>query len=180
MQLVLKNAQTITIRPIRREDAPKRHEFFVELSLAQQGIVHTLEEIDYHVAESEAHIDYFLKYMRGLWLLAFDAHGTVIGEIDLLIKDLSRVRHGAKLTMGILPTFQRQGLGGALLEYAIEWAKKHKLLRLELTVFAHNKAAIALYTKYGFVIEGVRKNFLRLDDGSFEDDLLMALLLKGE
>lgn len=176
--MLLKNAQSVTIRPIKREDASKRHEFFVALSLAQQGIVHTPDEIDYHVAESESHIDHFLRQKRGLWLLALDEAGAVLGEIDLLIKDLWRLRHGAKLSMGVLPAYKRLGLGSALLEAAIAFAQQQKLLRLELTVFAHNKAAIALYTKYGFNVEGRRKNFLRLDDGSFEDDLLMALLLK--
>lgn len=173
----LKNAQSVTIRPIQRNDAAKRHEFFVLLSLAQQGIVHTPDEIDYHVAESEAQINHFLRQKLGLWLVAFDEKGSMIGEIDLLIKDLWRLRHNAKLSMGILPSYQRLGLGSALLESAISWAQQQKLLRIELTVFAHNKAAIALYTKYGFMVEGTRKNFLRLDDGSFEDDLLMALKL---
>ena len=34
--------------------------------------------------------------------------------------------------------------------------------------------AIALYESLGFVTEGVRRNFIALDDGGFADDLLMA------
>jgi ribosomal protein S18 acetylase RimI-like enzyme len=174
MHTILKNGQTVSIRPIKRQDAIERHAFFVALSLAQNGMVHTVDEIDYHVAESEEQINDFIKNQRGLWLIALNHKGEVVGEVDVLINPLKRVCHVGKLTIGILPSHQRLGLGSFLLTHAILWAKKHGLLRLELTVFAHNKAALELYKKHGFVQEGVKKNFLRHDNGSFEDDLLMA------
>lgn len=174
---ILKNNIPVTIRPIKRSDASFRHAFFVELSLWQTGMVHTADEIDYHVVESQEKIDDFLKNQRGLWLIALDDNARFIGEVDILVKKLKRVQHVGQLSIGVLKNFNNLGLGSFLMEEAIGWAKREGLLRLELTVFKSNINAQNLYKKYGFNIEGTRQKYLRHKDGRFEDDLLMALLL---
>ena len=51
--------------------------------------------------------------------------------------------------------YWNNGLGSFLLEEAIEWAQASGILRrLQLTVQTRNQAAVHLYQKYGFVIEG--------------------------
>lgn len=172
--VTIKNGEAIKIRSINIKDASKRHEFFVELSLAQIGIVHTVDEIDFHSQESEAHIKSFLTNKLGLWLIALNEQEKIVGEIDITIKNFARIRHQGSLTMGIVPTYQGLGLGSALMDQALSWAQQNGLTRVELSVFAHNHKAIKLYKKYGFVIEGIRKNFLRHQDSSFEDDIMMA------
>jgi putative acetyltransferase len=47
------------------------------------------------------------------------------------------------------------------------------LIRVELTVFADNERAIALYKKLGFVEEGLKKK-AAIRNGQYEDEYLMA------
>ena len=49
------------------------------------------------------------------------------------------------------------------------------LLRLELTVYTDNAAALRLYRKFGFDIEGTHRGFA-LRDGVFVDAYAMARL----
>jgi L-phenylalanine/L-methionine N-acetyltransferase len=69
-----------------------------------------------------------------------------------------------------------QGVGNALmlalLDYADRWAL---LLRIELTVYADNARAIALYRRHGFAVEGTHRAYA-LRDGAFVDALAMARL----
>jgi len=172
----LKNGLNVEIRSISLAEGDARHRFFVELSLQQTGIVHTCEEIDFHTHESHDKIADFLRNKRGLWLLAL-SKGEIIGEIDISVKNLSRIKHVGVLSMGILKDYQRLGLGSALLKEAIAWSANLGLKRIELSVFASNKAARKLYEKHGFVEEGLKKNFLRRTKTLFEDDVLMAKYL---
>ena len=50
------------------------------------------------------------------------------------------------------------------------------MTKLELHVFPHNEAAIALYESFGFEREGYRKRHYRRRDG-YVDAILMALVL---
>ena len=59
-----------------------------------------------------------------------------------------------------------------LLRYADQWMG---LLRMELTVFADNEPAIALYKKFGFELEGTHRAFA-LRRGEFADVHFMARL----
>ncbi|WP_277674608.1 GNAT family N-acetyltransferase, partial [Piscibacillus halophilus] len=57
-----------------------------------------------------------------------------------------------------------------------EWAIKVQLHRLELTVIVENKAAVNLYKKMGFEIEGVKKDSLKLGE-RYVDEYYMAKLI---
>jgi ribosomal protein S18 acetylase RimI-like enzyme len=50
----------------------------------------------------------------------------------------------------IHPQFRRQGLATEALNAAQEWAKQRGITRMELNVFAHNHAALALYKAAAF------------------------------
>ncbi len=173
----LKSGKKVYIRKILFTDVNERHEFFVKLSLAQAGMVNTIDEIEIHTYETHDKINDFIRNRRGLWLVALSPQKKIVGEIDVTVKNFARIRHNGTVTIGILPEFQGQGLGSLLFDHALAFAQEQQLLRLELTVFAGNAPARGLYEKYGFVQEGCRRNYLRNDDSSFEDDLLLAKYL---
>ena len=59
------------------------------------------------------------------------------------------------------------------------WARAAGVRKLELHVFPHNEAAIALYEPFGFEREGYRKGHYRRGDG-YVDAILMALEIDEE
>jgi RimJ/RimL family protein N-acetyltransferase len=59
------------------------------------------------------------------------------------------------------------------MEYTLKWCQSHNLHKLCLTVFASNEIAKGLYEKAGFVIEGVQKDQVYIDN-SFDDEIFMA------
>lgn len=178
-RITLKNGHIVFVRPVKVQDAYERHQFFVTLSMGQIGVVHTTDEIDVHTEESEQQIKDFLFNQRGLWLVAVNDAQTIVGEVDITIKNFARIKHNGFLTMGIVPDYQGLGLGTALMQAALAWATERGLLRLELSVFKINIVAQHLYQKFGFVVEGVRKNYLKNTDGTWGDDIIMAKYLSG-
>ncbi|MCR4874653.1 MAG: ribosomal protein S18-alanine N-acetyltransferase [Clostridia bacterium] len=65
--------------------------------------------------------------------------------------------------------YQSQGLGTKLFEDLIERAEKFEVKALTLEVGKNNNKAIGLYKKFGFKVEGVRKNYYK----NSEDALIM-------
>lgn len=74
--------------------------------------------------------------------------------------------------IAVLPQFRRMGAASMLTAALIEKAKQLKLSFLTLEVREFNKAAIALYEKYGFKPAGRRKRFY---SEPFEDAIIMTL-----
>ncbi len=110
-------------------------------------------------------------------LLVAERGGEVVGSAGLHpVGPSLRRRHAMMLGINVLSTAQGQGIGTALMQalcdYADRWAQ---VLRLELTVFADNDRAIALYRRFGFEVEGTHRAFA-LRDGVYVDALAMARL----
>jgi putative acetyltransferase len=85
-------------------------------------------------------------------------------------------RHACAIGITVIGHAQGKGVVSALMkamtDYAEPWTT---FLRIELTVFADNTNAIALYKKFGFEQEGLLRNYI-LRNGRFEDVNAMARL----
>lgn len=78
------------------------------------------------------------------------------------------------LSIGVDKNWQRQGVGGALVEALIGLARGKEARRLFLDVAESNQAALALYARLGFMRMGQRKEYYLFPDGRREDALLMV------
>lgn len=105
--------------------------------------------------------------------------GNLVGMVAIQGNTLGKIRHSGYLVMGLLADFHGQGIGSALLQQAINWGKTQHLHRIELTVVKENVAAVSLYQKYGFEIEGLKRDSLLMKD-SYYDEYYMGYLFSGE
>jgi GNAT superfamily N-acetyltransferase len=62
---------------------------------------------------------------------------------------------GYLLSMWVAPEARRRGIGSDLIDAVVDWARTEGLARLLLDVGEANAPAIALYTRKGFVRNGV-------------------------
>ncbi len=108
--------------------------------------------------------------------LVAELNGQVMGSAGLHFAPQLRRRHCAHMGISVDVPAQRQGVGRALMQtmcdYADGWAQ---ILRIELTVFVDNAAAIALYERFGFRTEGTHRAYA-MRDGVYCDVLAMARL----
>lgn len=100
----------------------------------------------------------------------------IVGYIFVQNEKLNRISHRAYIVMGIHSDSRGQGIGKALFTHVMDWAKGVNLHRLDLTVIAKNDAAVALYQKMGFEIEGVKRHSLLIDN-EYVDEYYMSKLI---
>ncbi|MHB8147313.1 MAG: GNAT family N-acetyltransferase [Vulcanimicrobiaceae bacterium] len=85
---------------------------------------------------------------------------------------------GPTLGMLVEAAFRGQGVGQALLDACIAWARERGLPALHLLVFPHNTRARALYRRKGFIeVERFERDVTR-SDGQVWDSILMSLRLR--
>jgi RimJ/RimL family protein N-acetyltransferase len=102
-----------------------------------------------------------------------EVQGEIVGEIHV-----GTSGHGfGEIGMMVACDWRGRGVGTALMEHAIAWAREQGLHKLALDVFAHNEPALALYRKLGFVEEGRRVKHYRRANGELWDGIAMGLLL---
>jgi len=108
-------------------------------------------------------------------MLVAELDGRVIGDAGLHL-NRGRRAHSGSIGMSVHDDFQGRGVGTALMTALMDLADNwYNLLRIELQVYADNEAAIHLYHRFGFVIEGTLRSFA-YRGGEFVDAYYMARL----
>jgi len=77
--------------------------------------------------------------------------------------------------IAVAPAAQGRGIASYLMEALLAWAEANALTSIMLEVRQGNRAAMALYHKYGFKIEGYRRAYYKDPP---EDAVLMRLNLE--
>jgi ribosomal-protein-alanine N-acetyltransferase len=72
---------------------------------------------------------------------------------------------------------RRQGVGDALIDACVEWARGRGAREVVLHVFPHNPAAVALYRKHGFEERGLVREAYPRRNGERWDAIRMVLPL---
>jgi L-phenylalanine/L-methionine N-acetyltransferase len=141
----------------------------INIPLAPDEITTTLEQ-------EKALLTEIAASPRAIMLVA-EAQGAIVGELSLkAISSRRAVQHVATLGMSVSAQWRRKGVGRELMTAVLEWAPTAGIKRIELYVYARNAAAIGLYEKFGFAVEGRRKAFIREGD-TYLDDLVMGRVL---
>jgi RimJ/RimL family protein N-acetyltransferase len=115
--------------------------------------------------------DRCLSSDEGIVLLA-EAGGRLVGAVNVTVG-----RGLADLGMFVARDHRGAGVGSALVEAAVAWARQAGAHKVSLAVWAHNHPARRLYAKYGFETEGIRRRHYRRRNGQLWDAVLMGLIL---
>jgi putative acetyltransferase len=110
------------------------------------------------------------------YLLAF-IDERVVGMVSVdTYPNRPRRKHAGSIGISVHEEWQGKGIGAILMRAIIDLADNWlNLTRLELEVFADNDAAIHLYERFGFELEGtLREHAFR--DGQYVDSKIMARL----
>lgn len=165
--------RAIEIRVARVEDAPVLAAAERAIAVVPGQLVSRPEELsDERFAQKIAAL---AASDNGRYLVA-ERDGAIVGHALLDPLPLAAVRHVVHLTIAVHVGAQGRGVGRALLEALIAWARAAPAVRkIELHVRAPNTRAQALYRALGFTEVGRWRERIQLAPGQYVDDVAMEL-----
>jgi Acetyltransferases, including N-acetylases of ribosomal proteins len=109
--------------------------------------------------------------------IAAIVNGKICGTLTFWGNSRRRLEHWGEFGISVLAKYWNMGIGHALLDYLIRWAKEGRVIRkIDLMVREDNEGAIALYKKMGFETEGLIRRAMKIGD-VFYNFLYMGKLI---
>lgn len=163
---------TFAVRPAEPRDATELKELGDAVAAEPEGWL-AISNGWRSATDERRYLRAVRRYPHAAVLVAEVEEGRVVGRLSIARDQHPASRHVADVGLMVDVGYRRRGIGRALLEAGVEWAREAGIRKLELHVFPWNEAAIALYENFGFVREGFRRNQYRRGD-ELVDAILMA------
>ena len=175
--LTFKDGRKYTLRSVEPEDAPLMLKYMKIMLGETPFLLRSPEEFNY-TAEDEARVLAGRKDDPRSLMLVAEMDGEIIAAADVCSHGAkSRLWHRGEVGISVRKDFWRQGIGSAMMERLVAFAREAGYEQLELTVESKNIRAINLYLKNGFVVYGTRPHGMKYADGTYENDYLMMKML---
>lgn len=157
----------ITIRHAEPEDCQALNRIH-----SQPGVIWGTLQLPFPPTQRQR--DWLSNTSDDIHSLVASVDGEVVGSLALHLNKPARRKHAASMGMGVHDDWQGQGVGSALMKAALDLADNWlNLKRIELHAWSDNERAIALYKKFGFVIEGTCRCYA-FRNGEYVDAYSMA------
>ncbi len=176
-QYTRNNKQFIIRKPIE-SDAEDLIAYSKIVFASTDQLLNTVEEYTITLEGEKAWINNFLQNPNLLALVA-ELDNQIVGMLFFVSNNKRKNAHTGEFGVNIHPDFQTLGIGKALTQYLIEWAKAHSQIeKVFLQVFATNAKAISLYASLGFKEEGRFPKAIKQDNGAYVDIIQMYIETK--
>jgi len=109
--------------------------------------------------------------------LVVEVENMIVGCLNFRGGTRPRNEHAGEFGVSVLKKYWGQGIGSAMIEEMIEWAKVSTVIRkINLLVRSDNSRAVHIYEKLGFMREGVISRGVFIS-GQFYDYIHMGYLI---
>ena len=171
---VLKNGQRVVIRDLEPKDYDSFCNFFQKLALE------TIFTNQYPNRPKQTKENFLRRFEnKAMFALGvFDNRDKMVGLCNVYIERPEHpwLNRSCEFGIMILKQYTSGGLGTYLMKKMEEWARRENMHRMMARVRAKNVAALSLYLKCGFVVEGLAREVAFIND-EWHDEYLIAKIL---
>lgn len=158
------------IRPARESD---------EVAIAALRVALWAECPQFQPAVDED-VDLAMVTREGCLTLVAQVGADVVGWLAFANGESRSDVHTGTVALGVARAHRRMGVGTALLQQLHAWGGAHPLIRrIELRCHAEHAEALRLYTRLGYLAEGLLRAAVLTIDGRHADIVVLSRLTKG-
>jgi len=165
----------VIIREVDQSDQLSLSKLLETIDAESMFMLYEKNERNLLPAQVEAMIASFTKSANSIFFIV-EKDSQFIGYILASGGKTNKNKHTAYLVLGVLQRYAGKGIGTKLIERMEEWAHGAGVTRLELTTMVHNEAALRLYKKMGFELEGLKRNSFIIEGNNVDEYYLSKLL----
>jgi len=145
----------VLIREAIKEDAPELIAYLHKIGGESDFLTFGSGELTVSVSDEEAMLEESRNAKNKIMILALVGN-KVIGCLHFTGGARARIQHTGEFGVSVLKDYWDQGIGTAMVQELIHWAKDSNVIRkLNLRVRSDNDRAVRVYEKLGFVQEGL-------------------------
>ena len=172
----LKNGAPLLIREAAAADARAVLDYVEAVSGESDFLAFGAGEFELTEAAERDVLQRYADSSNQIYLLGL-VDGEIAAALIFSASQRSRLRHCGELGMSVRKRHWGSGIGSAMMDALIAWAKAGRDIRkLNLRVRTDNARAIRLYEKKGFKLEGTLRREMFLA-GTYYDNHCMGLEL---
>lgn len=176
MQKKAFNINNLIIRPATRHDAKDIIKHVKTVGDETDFLTFSSEQFNVTVDEEIKIIANHNSSDNQIFIIA-EYEGQIIGVANMMASQKPRLKHIGEFGISVIKSFWRCGVGTAMINYLIDWAKSTEILtKINLMVQKDNLRAIETYKKIGFEVEGEMKRAMYLH-GAYHDAFHMGICL---
>ncbi len=175
--ITLNDGRTLILRSAEEKDAVTILDYIRKTAEETHYLIRYPEEISIDLEREKEIIRNNLESEGSVWFTVFDGE-KAIGNCSISRnRNHLKLRHRCDFAIAIEQAYCGSGLGTILMQKAIDNAREMGFEQMELGTYADNEIAIALYKKMGFRECGRTPRAFKLKDGTYIDEVNMALFL---
>jgi L-amino acid N-acyltransferase YncA len=166
----LKDGTELSMRPLRKEDEKVLHNYFLRLPPKE------VARLKHDVTDPEiiSKWIYDLDYDVVFPLVAMD-NDRIVANGTLKFNMIGWRKHQGEIRATVDPEYREKGLSTVLIKNMIEIAKSMGLEQLTAELAPTLDEAFFLFEKMGFKEAAVLKNFIKDQEGTYEDLVIMIM-----
>lgn len=169
----LKDGREAIFRSPKREDAAEMLEYLKTTSAQPHFLLRSPEECTETLEQETAFLERIIN-SGDTMMIVCEVDGKVTGNCQIRLNTRLKTRHRANIGIGLLQDYWGLGIGTAMFEELIRFAKDRGLYQLELEVIEGNERAMGLYRKMGFKVVAAKPDAIRLKDGTMLKEYIMV------
>ncbi len=174
---ILKDGSSLSIIRANPEDAAEMIDFLNRIGGETDNLTFGGGEFHMTVEKETEFLEGLQKSQNSIMILG-RINSQIVSIANLSASNKTRMLHAAELGTSVIKAHWHLGVGTAMMEYLITWAKRSGIIRkIDLSVRTTNHRAIQLYEQLGFQKEGIKTRCMFIN-GEFCDTVEMGLKIE--
>ncbi len=114
---------------------------------------------------------------KSVAFFALNESNEIVGFVCGEVSNYNRTSHIMSINIGVLKQYHRSGAGRFLANKILEYVKLNQITRVEASIIKNNIPSLNLAKRFGFEIEGIKKNSIKIGNVYYDEYFLSKLFL---